>query len=438
MTAQQEQTTDDKPDDKPDDIQIDIDSSVVSPEVERKTQELLQEQTVFQSDADAIIEFVEELSAIDDKDIKDGRIEKYISQFGQILPHVDFSLMEAQMEDIRPLATAISNQDVAPSTRRDRRVCLNKFYKTVFPEAQRPQRIWRILNSAVTDTTHPDKGDLTRHYDFIFPDEVMEMSAEAGNKRDQLMPLFLYLTGCRLKTLREVKIKHLERYDTHHKMSLLNQKCKSLPPRRTIYETRLTHLIRNWLENHPRRDDSEAHLFCTLEDGYNRETGEQASKAGDQLSKKRVAQILENLGKAAGLVIEGNEEKSKRVNPHSFRYSMATFYNYFTELEIDDDILKKGGWKSTSQVKKYVLDPEEIDDFERKRKQGIETDVPSRFQVLAKQDCGNCNETNPPTRDICKGCGHALNDKIARERAEKEVVMVETNEKGLQGVGGKI
>jgi integrase len=435
--------TTNKEDDKPDDIQIDIDSSVVSPEVERKTRKLLTDYDIYQSDADAITEFVEELSAIPDKDLKDGRIEKYISQFRQILPHVDFPLMEAQMEDIRPLATAIGNQDVAPSTRRDRRVCLNKFYKTVFPEAQRPQRIWRILNSAVTDTTHPDKGDLTRHYDFIFPDEVMKMSAEADNKRDQLMPLFLYLTGARLQTLRDVKLKNLVRHDSHYEMSLLNQKCKSLPPRRTIYDTRLTHLIRNWLENHPRRDDPEAHLFCTKEDGYNRETGEQASKAGDQLSKKRVSQILEKLGKDAGLVIEdekGNidREKSKRVNPHSFRYSMATFYNYFTELEIDDDILKKGGWKSTTQVKKYVLDPEEIDDFQRKKKQDIDVDIDSRFKVLAKQDCGNCDETNPPTRDICKVCGHALNDKIARERAEKEVVMVETNEKGLQGVGGKI
>lgn len=425
-------------DDTPHEIQIDIDSSVVSPEVERKTRELLTDHDIYQSDADAITEFVEELSAVPDKDIKDGRIKKYITQFGQILPFVNFPLMEAQMEDIRPLASAINNQDVAPDTKRDRRVCLNKFYKTVFPQSERPQRIWRILNSDVTDTTHPDKGDRTRHYDFIFPDEVMEMSAEANNKRDQLMPLFLYLTGSRLQTLRDVKIKHLVRHDSHYQISLLNQKCKSLPPRRTIYATRLTHLIENWLENHPRSEDPDAHLFCTKEDGYDTSTGEKVNEAGDQLSKKRVSQILEKLGKAAGLVIEGNEEESKRVNPHSFRYSMATFYNYFTELEVDDDILQKGGWKSTTQVKDYVLDPEEIDDFQRKKKQGIEVDVPSRFQVLAKQDCGNCDHTNPPTRDICKGCGHALNDSIARERAEKEVVMIERNEKGLPGEAGKL
>jgi site-specific recombinase XerD len=432
MTTQEEQ------DDKPDDIQIDIDSDVVSPEIERRTKNLLTENRVSQANADAIIEFFEELSAVPDDQVSDNRIDKYVSQFGQILPHLEFELTEVVMEDVRPLATAINNQDVSPSTKRDRRVCLNKFYNTMFPESNRPARIWRVLNSDVTDTTHPSKREKTRHYDFIFPDEVMKMSAEAENKRDELMPLFLYLTGARLQTLRDVKIKHLIRHDSHYEMSLLNQKCKSLPPRRTVYETRLTHLIRNWLENHPRNDDPEAHLFCTKEDGYNRKTGEQASKKGDQLSKKRVSQILEKLGKDAGLVIEGNKRKSKRVNPHSFRYSMATFYNYFTDLEIDDDIMHKGGWKSTKQVKEYVLDPHEIDDFQRKKKQGIDVDIDSRFKVLEKEDCGNCDETNPPTRDICKGCGHALNDKIARERAEKEVVMVETNEKGLQGVEGKI
>ncbi|MFB6208662.1 MAG: hypothetical protein ABEJ56_00815 [Candidatus Nanohaloarchaea archaeon] len=60
----------DNEDETPDKVQINIDSDVVSPEVERKTRELLTEHDIYQSDADAIIEFVEQADPDKYKNVK--------------------------------------------------------------------------------------------------------------------------------------------------------------------------------------------------------------------------------------------------------------------------------------------------------------------------------------------------------------------------------
>ena len=409
----------------PDNTQDEI--KQLSPKVQERLQNLLQEEYVSEENGELVKEFILELGGNRDDQISDIRLKKYISQFNQILPHNDINLLEADIKGIIRILNGVDSEDISPTTMRDRRVALNKFYRTMFPEMERPNRIWRILNSDATDTTHPDKKDLKRHYDFILPDEVMKMS-EAGKtkcRRDELLPLFFYLTGARLKEVQEVKIKHLTRGDSFYKISLLNQKNKNLPPRRNVYLTRLTHLMREWLEQHPRSDDPEAPLICIRQKAYNTKTGEEVKDIGEQMSKKSISKVLEGLAEKA--------EIDKPVNPHAFRYSMATYYSNFTDLDIKE-IADKGGWGSLKQVRGYILDIGEIGDKRRKERQGIKTDLDSRFTVLDKQKCGNCGKVNGPTRDICT-CGHALSDRIAREEDEKEVVMVEKTHKGLTEAG---
>lgn len=198
----------------------------LSPKVQERLQNLLQQEYVSEENGELVKEFILELGGNREDQISDRRLKKYITQFNQILPHTDINLLEADIKDIIRILNGVDSKDISPTTMRDRRVCLNKFYRTMFPEMERPNRIWRILNSDATDTTHPDKKDLKRHYDFILPDEAMKLS-EAGKtkcRRDELLPLFLYLTGARLKEVQEVKIKHLTRGDSFYKISPL-KKC---------------------------------------------------------------------------------------------------------------------------------------------------------------------------------------------------------------------
>jgi integrase/recombinase XerD len=403
----------------------------LSPRVQKRLKNLLQEDFVSEENKEAVKEFIYRITSVRDDQLSDHRLFKYISQFGQILPHVDYPLMDAGIKEIRLTLNEVDSEDISPTTQRDRRVCLNKFYRTMFfDEAERPTRVWRILKSDITSTSHPKQADLKKQYDFILPDEVMAMSEAANNRRDALMPLFFYLTGARLKTIKNVTISDLTRSETHYEVALGNKKNKSLVPYREIYPTRLTHLIREWLEVHPRSDDPDAHLFCTLQHGYNPKTGEQKKQKGDEMSRKSISNVLERLAQET--------ELEKASNPHAYRYSMATFFRHFAEDLDIADVAEKGGWGSIEQVRDYILDPDEVENKRRKEAQGIETNIDERLKVLDKRSCGNCGITNPPTRDICGNCGHALSNKVAQKHAEREVVMVETNEKGLQGEGGKI
>ena len=403
----------------------------LNPRVQKRLKNLLQEDFVSEENEEAVKEFIYRITSVRDDQLSDHRLFKYLSQFGQILPHVDYPLMEAEIKEIRLTLNEVDSEDISPATQRDRRVCLNKFYRTMFAdEAERPTRVWRILQSDITSTAHPKQADLKKQYDFILPDEVMAMSEAANNHRDALMPLFFYLTGARLNTIRETTISDLIRGETHYEVGLGNKKNKGLTPYREIYPTRLTHLIREWLEVHPRSDDPDAHLFCTLQHGYNPNTGEQEKEKGDQMSRKSMSNVLERLAERA--------EIEKPTNPHAFRYSMATFFRHFAEDLDIADIAEKGGWGSIEQVRDYILTAEGVENKRRKEKQGIDTDIDERLKVLDKRNCGNCGLTNPPTREICGDCGHALSNKVAQKHAEREVVMVETNEKGLQGAGGKI
>jgi site-specific recombinase XerD len=401
-------------------------ASTLSPRVKNRLENLLEEKDVSQRNAEAIRKFVVDLNSAPDSKVSDKRIQKYLNQFSKLLEHIDFSLMDATLDDVQDLSVAINQEDVGAWTKRDRRVCISKFYRTMFPLRSRPERVHDILDSDATDTSHPGNKERVRQYDFIYPKEVIEMSEAADNPRDALLPLFFYLTGARLKTVREVKLKHITRTETHFEISLQNQKNPNLSGRRDVFVTRMTHLLRVWLENHPRSDDPEAYLFCNLQPGYHK--GEQVKQPGDKISRKSVSSVLDKLAERIDL--------EKRNNPHAFRFSMATYYHLFTDLELDE-IAEKGGWGSLKTLRGYILELEDIANVKRKEKQGIEVELGEKFTALDKQVCGNCQRKQPPTRDLCE-CGHALSEEIAVKHAEQEVVMVETNEKGLQGVEGKI
>lgn len=397
--------------------------STLTPKIQNRLEKLLQKDFVSTENGEAVKEFIHELNAVRDDQISDYRLEKYISQFGQILPHTDFSLKEATLEDLLPPADAINQQEVSPTTKRDRRVCLNKFYKTMFPVRERPNRVWNILESEVTNTSHPGQKNLKRQYDFIYPEEVLQMSKAARNKRDALLPLISYCTGARLEEVRTIQIKDITRHDTHITVTLNSQKKDSLRPTRDNYLTRCTHLLREWLQYHPRSDDPEAYLFCTLQDSHTPD-GEPSKERGDILTRKSLSNALERMAEKA--------EIDKRTNPHAFRYSMATYYKKVADWDISE-IMDRGGWTSVETVKGYILELDKIEGRDRLLAQGIEPDdAGENLEALDMKRCSNCKEKLPPTRDLCT-CGHALTDKIARKQAEKEVVIIEKNQKGLPG-----
>ena len=395
----------------------------LTPTVQNRLDKLLQQDFVSQENAEAVTHFISKLDSSGERDAE--TVKDYITDFKMMLPLIDFDLMEATCEDIELLHSDLvdraEDENKSPDTLRERRVTLNKFYKDMFPARRRPDRVYDILESDATNTTHPDDGELKKHYEFIWPDEVLEMSEAAMNRRDALIPLFFYCTGARLEEVRSIQLKDVTRKDTHVTIEVMNQKNKQLPPTRNNHLSRCTSLLREWLENHPRRDDPEAYLFCVLQGGYDPNTGDKVKDAGDQISRKSLGKVLDKLADRIDM--------EKPHNPHAFRYSMATFYAHKRQLDIHQ-LAKRGGWGSLEQVRNYILDVEKIDGNDR-LPPGVEPE--NDIDALDKRKCGNCDEVSDATRDICRICGHALTDKVAinRERDESELVVEVAEPNGL-------
>lgn len=384
--------------------------------VEQRFQNLKEESYVSKTNAEAIEEFLYELNVVRDDQLSDHRQRKYLSQFSMILQYVDFPLLEATVEEFRPLLNAIDSEDVSPSTKRDRRVALSKFYRTMFPdEGNRPTRIHRILHSQITDLTHPDESDRVRQYDFIWPEEVMEMIGAAQNNRDALLVLFTYTTGARLESIRKLQKKEVTVHSDHIEFDLANHKNKKLPENRTVYLKKCYHLARKWIEEHP-SEDPESHFFCRLAKSGSRE------EAGSQLTKRSIPRILERLAERV--------ELDKRHNPHAFRYSMATYLKKIEGWDLDM-VANRGGWGSIKTVRGYILDEDEIVGNDRKQKLGIETDYSFDKNPLAMITCHDCETEQSPTRERCISCGSSLREVEVAMDTEKEAVLIEEDQQGL-------
>jgi site-specific recombinase XerD len=395
-----------------------------------RLQNLKEEDSVSEQQGAEAEEFIYKLHCVRDDQIGEKRLLKYLSQLSMIYEKIDFSLKTASVEKFNnELIPAIKKEDVSPSTKRDRRVAISKFYKTIWPvNGQRPRWVWEILESEITDLTHPKQSNLERDYDFIWPQEVLELVGAASNDRDALLPLFLYESGARISTVRELKYGEVIVHEDYVEFDLGNKKNKELPQNRTIYLTKCHHLVQEWIESHPTNDPDDF-FFCRLEDsGYGHE-------GGNQLSRRSITNALDRLADRINL--------NKKNNAHAFRASMATYLKKIATHEGEgwtlNMIAERGGWGTTRTIRdSYLLDVDEINGNDRKRVQGVQEERDFSEDPLKSRTCPSCGSMRCPTRVICPNCGYELREAEVRMEPDREVVIIERgNERVIERDGDK-
>lgn len=97
-------------------------------------------------------------------------------------------------------------------------------------------------------------------------------------------------------------------------------------PRRIRVVTSVSHLAQ-WLGVHPARGDRNAALWVSMQ------------KHGKKMDYERIRHLLRELARQAGI--------EKRVNPHHFRHSRASFLaNHLTEAQMKEYL----GWVQDSTI----------------------------------------------------------------------------------------
>jgi len=201
----------------------------------------------------------------------------------------------ATKEDIVELIAKVERAKLAPSTKRDHKLILRKFYqwlrgyeKGTYP----PEVAWIPI---------PHQVDCTvRKQDLLTWEEVQRMINLTRNVRDKAFILVLFDAGLRISEMLPLRIGDVELDETGGVLY-----CDGKTGKAPGIIGWSAPSLATWLDNHPFKDDPKAPLWCRLGIRYPQMITYAASRS-----------MIQKYARQAGI--------KKRVWHHLFKHSAAT------------------------------------------------------------------------------------------------------------------
>lgn len=304
------------------------------------------------------------------KGLSKPRIIKYLSTLRIIGGMLNKDFSEATQDDILNLLIKINQTDHKEWTKHGYKIITKAFLKWLGKEkeaelikAGRGPRCTKIPEQLITEQ------------------EILNMLYAAFNKRDRAFIACLYESGCRVGEIAGIRIKHVQ-LDRYGATIIVDGKT-GMRPVNIVFSAPY---LEDWIAEHPQRNNMDAPVWVCLD-------------SGEPLVHSAIARILERIGKRAGV--------KKRIHPHIFRHSRATFLaNHFTELQMDEYL----GWvPGSSMPKTYVHLSQKNVKKALLELYGLsfpDSDKPVLIPIV----CTACGKINAPTFDLCLRCGGNLRD----------------------------
>ena len=213
--------------------------------------------------------------------------------------------------------------------------------------------------------------------------------------------VILYESGCRIGELLGLRIKHIK----HVQPGIQIMVDGKTGPRRIRLISSEPHLT-EWINKHPEAKNLEAPLWL--------------SRNVRTLGYTTVHTLLNRLSKKAKII--------KKINPHLFRHSRATFLeNHLTESQMKEYL----GWVQASKMAGiYVhLSGRDVDGAILKL-HGIEPETRKKDRgILKPRNCPRCDLNNPSTNSYCSQCGMPLDEKSMIKLVERDMQRKRADEK---------
>jgi len=136
--------------------------------------------------------------------------------------------------------------------------------------------------------------------DILTQEEIEKLLSIAGNNRDRALIATFYESGARKGEILSTKLKHVTFDENGAQITFPEGKTGA----RRIRLVFAASYLREWITVHPKKENREAPLFCSLREPH------------PVISKTGLANQLDELAKRAGL--------EKHLHPHAFRHARAT------------------------------------------------------------------------------------------------------------------
>lgn len=333
--------------------------------------------------------FVEGISA--------GRIARYMYDLRNLSKWLEKDFEDANRDDIKALIGKIekktyhtkkSDKEVPyqESTKREFKICIRKFYRWLRSSDEYPEEVkWIKLHNKKCGRNRLPEEMLTE-------EDIKKLINASNNPRDKAFISVLYESGCRIGEIFSLKLKHIK-FDQYGAQLLVNGKTGF----RRIRIIASAPYLTEWINKHPKNDDSESPLWITR---------------NFQIMKyQAVTTTIKRIAEKVGV--------KKKTNPHNFRHSRATYLaNHLTEAQMKEFF----GWIQGSDMASiYVhLSGRDVDNALLKV-YGIKNNEEKEESQLKPKNCPRCNEINTFNNKFCSKCGMILDESMKNQKIQQDL-----------------
>ena len=324
--------------------------------------------------------------------LSEARVAAYASHIPAILRVADFDLADATRRDVERVVAWINSQPFSEATKRIKKITLKKLiqyakYGSCSRDTPFPSEVaWVKTNAREMSRRTTPEALLTR-------EEFEAMVKAADNLRDRALLYVLFEGALRPGELLGMRVGSVEFKDNYCLITVNGKTGIKRLPLVASYKPLL-----EWLQQHPRRADPNAPLWCSLA----------VNSKGERLSYKSFRLTVRRLARRAGL--------RKAVWPYLFRHSTLTaLAKVFTEARLE----QYAGWVHGSKMSAHYIhfSARDLEDAILEL-HGMK--APERADVPRLVQCPRCKESSPLGTVYCPTCGYILDKKIAAEMEEKE------------------
>ncbi|MCK9320219.1 tyrosine-type recombinase/integrase [Methanoculleus sp.] len=294
----------------------------------------------------------------------------------------DFDKVEK--EDLVKYLAKLEKTNLAENTKKDYKVAIKRFYKWVNGDAEYPKLVtWIKANVKRARQKMPE--------DLLTEEDIKRIVSCATNSRDKAILFTLYESGARIGEIANLKVKDVI-FDDISTQIIVDGKTGMRKIRLVSSEM----YIKNYLNDSKHSDKPESPLW---------------------LKSDKNAMTYPAIMKVVRTTVE-NADIKKKVTPHLFRHSRATFLaRHLTEAQLCQHL----GWAQGSDMPRtYVhMSGRDTDDAILGLYGKKKVEENKEKSILVPLTCPRCKSTNEPTATFCSKCGSPLTLNIAIELEER-------------------
>lgn len=338
-------------------------------------------------DRSVLLEFSDQLDLLSSQ-YSDHRHEKLLRHCTRIA------------EECGGLAEAVEDRDAAENivrwinrsydneeTNRDYRSALRVFGKRLDRADEVPDSLaWVPTGTSSNYDPMPSEHDM-----LDWDDDVRPMLDAAGNERDRALIAVQFDGGLRGGELYEMSVGGV--FDAEYGVGI---NVSGKEGDRDVHLIPSTPYLREWLAEHPAREDSDAPLWCKL-------------NRPEQQSYRSFLDCFKDTAARADV--------SKPVTPTNFRKSNM---RWLVELGMEQPRIedRQGRARGSEATARYMARfGSENNERAYARLHGRDVDAEARAEPMAPIECPRCDRETPADRDFCMHCDFALDD-VARTDVE--------------------